>query len=286
MILTGIADEAGRDIETQIQAHRELGWDAIELRLVNHGMNVAGELPDDDFDRVYGALQEAEMKVTCFASRIANWSRHIRDDFAMDREDLIRTIPRMKRLGVGVTRVMSWKGEGVPEPEWRDEAVRRMKELSRIASGEGITLAHENCDGWGGLSASHMLELKQAVDSPNFVLLYDMGNTISHGLDPDDFFRTIRGRFDYLHVKDARVNPEGGRSADYTYCGEGDARLAEYLKKILLEDGYDGVISIEPHVAAVVHLTGENASPEAMYGSYIRYGRMFMELVAGATARD
>ena len=278
MILTGIADEAGRDIDTQIRAHKELGWDAIELRLVN-GKNVAGELSDSEFDQVCKALEDSEMRVTCFASRIANWSRHIRDDFAIDKEDLKRSIPRMKRLGVGMMRVMSWKGEGVPESEWRDTAIRRMKELSTMAEDAGIALAHENCDGWGGLSAQHMIDLRDAVASPNFVLLFDLGNTISHGLDPVEFFSTIRGQFEYLHVKDARVNPQGGRSADYTYCGEGDARLKEYLRIIVQEDRYDGVISIEPHVAAVVHLSGKQPSEESMYRSYLEYGRRFITLI-------
>ena len=30
MFLTGIADESGKDIHTQIKAHKELGWDKIE----------------------------------------------------------------------------------------------------------------------------------------------------------------------------------------------------------------------------------------------------------------
>ena len=51
MILTGIADEASADIEGQVKTHRELGWNHIELRLVD-GRNVAGELSDRDFDRV------------------------------------------------------------------------------------------------------------------------------------------------------------------------------------------------------------------------------------------
>ena len=118
MIVSGIADEAARDIETQVRAHEELGWKHIELRLVD-GQNVAGELGDADFDGVVRVLERAEMTVTGFASRIANWSRHIRDDFSADVDDLKASIPRMKRLGVEPMRVMSWVGEGVPEAEWR-----------------------------------------------------------------------------------------------------------------------------------------------------------------------
>ena len=51
VILTGIADEAAADIESQVRTHQELGWDHIELRLVD-GKNVSGELEDKEFDRV------------------------------------------------------------------------------------------------------------------------------------------------------------------------------------------------------------------------------------------
>ena len=281
MILSGIADEAAADIEGQIRAHKELGWRHIELRLVD-GKNVAGELGEREFDGVCAALERESMTVTGFASRIANWSRHIRDDFAVDVEDLRLSIPRMRRLGVRHMRVMSWKGEGVPEGEWRREAVSRLRELARVAADGGVILAHENCDGWGGLSARHMLELRDAVDSPSFVLLYDLGNTVSHGLDPGEFFDIIRGQFEYVHVKDARMNPKGGRSEDFVICGRGDARIREHLRAILVDDGYDGVLAIEPHVAALVHRSGHQASPQVMYSSYLEYGRAFNELVAEA----
>lgn len=279
MIITGIADEAARDIENQARAHKELGWDHIELRLVD-GQNVAGELPDAEFDRVCGVLDREQMKVTGFASRIANWSRHINGDFSLDVEDLRASIPRMQKLGVRPIRVMSWVGDGVGESEWRRESIRRMKELAEIAEDGGVLLCHENCTGWGGLSVEHMLELRDQVDSDAFALLYDIGNTISHGLDPKVFFRGIRGEFEYVHVKDVKQKPGGGPSENYQYCGEGDARVREYLTRIIREDGYNGVISIEPHVAAVVHASGGDASPKQMYESYVRYGTMLNEIIA------
>lgn len=278
MILTGIADEAGKDIQTQIKAHKELEWDQIELRLVN-GQNVAGELSQLEFEQMCEVLEEEEIQVTGFASRIGNWSRHINGDFQLDIDDLKASIPRMQRLNTKYIRIMSWKGDGVDQGKWFKETKLRLKELSRIAADGGIYLLHENCEGWGGLSAGHMLELKSAVDHLHFLLLYDLGNTISHGHDPWSFFKIIRHHFDYLHIKDARMNPLGGRSKEYTYCGQGDARLKEILSKIIIEDGYDGVLSIEPHVASVVHLEGGSATPEKMYDSYLEYGRQFKKII-------
>ena len=278
LILSGIADEAGKDIETQIRAHRELGWNHIELRLVN-GKNIAGELSDAEFEEVLRRVEEESMQVTALASRIGNWSRHIKDDFAIDINDLKNSALRMRRLNVKYIRIMSWKGDGVDNKFWFKEAVRRCRELAKMAADADIYLCHENCVGWGGLSAEHMLELSDAVDHPHFLNLYDLGNTISHGYEPWPFFETIRNNFAYVHVKDTLMNPQGGRSQNYTYCGEGDAHIPEILSKIIVEDGYDGIISIEPHVASVVHLSGGDTNPEEMYSSYIKYGNLFKGII-------
>ena len=64
MRLTGIADEAGVDIDTQISAHKQLGWDTIELRFIN-GKNVAGDLDEKEFEIVREKLAAANMKVSC-----------------------------------------------------------------------------------------------------------------------------------------------------------------------------------------------------------------------------
>jgi sugar phosphate isomerase/epimerase len=281
MIFSGIADEAGSDILSQVKAHQQLGWQHIELRLVN-GKNIAGAVSGQEFDMIRRVLDENEMQVTGFASAIGNWSRHINDDFSIDLDELKTAIKRMRQLKVKYIRTMTWKGDGVDEADWRNKAVRRCRELAKIAADSDIILAHENCEGWGGLSAQHMVELKDAVDSPNFKLLYDLGNTISHGYEPWEFFKIIRGHFDYIHIKDAKMNPAGGRSKDYSYCGEGDAMLKEILDVVLNEDGYDGIISIEPHVAAIVHLDGGNAevSPEEKFSSYVKYGQMLQQLIA------
>lgn len=279
MFFSGIGDEAGSDIITQVKAHKQLGWDYIELRLID-GENVAGAVSDQKFDEIYRVLEENEMRVSAFASAIANWSRHINNDFNIDLNELKTAVKRMQKLNVKYIRTMTWKGDGVEGNEWRKKAVERCKELTSIATDYDIILAHENCEGWGGLSAKNMVELKAAVDSPNFKLLYDLGNTISHGYEPWEFFQTIRGHFDYIHIKDAKMNPEGGRSKDYAYCGEGDAMLKEILNIVLNEDKYDGIISIEPHVAAIVHLADTaEVSQEEKFSSYVRYGRMLEQLI-------
>jgi len=283
MILTGIADEAGNGIDRQIEAHKELGWDTIELRLVD-GKNVAGELPDAEFERVAERLEAASMTAAGFASAIGNWARNIADDFARDVEELTTAIPRMRRLGATHIRTMSWVGEGADEDHWHTETVRRYRELARIAADGGVYLAHENCTGWGGLSGANMRRLLEEVDSEHLVVLYDTGNTVSHGQEPWEFYTSVKDLIRYVHVKDCRRDPAGGSSEAYAYCGTGDAQVSEVLTD-LLADGYDGTISIEPHVSKIVHQAGQAPSEDEMYASYLKYARMFQQLVERARPR-
>ena len=97
MFFSGISDEAGQDMASQVRAHLELGWKHMELRAID-GVNIAA-LPDRDFDAVYGAVAAEGLGVSCFSSAIANWARPITGDFELDKADLLRAIPRMHRLG-------------------------------------------------------------------------------------------------------------------------------------------------------------------------------------------
>ncbi len=276
MFFSGISDESGKDIDTQIKAHKDLGWEHMELRLVD-GEGITA-ISDAKFDEVFDKVTAAGMKVSCFGGAIANWARPITCDPQIDIDDLKVAIPRMQRFGTPFIRVMSYpndKDNPVPESEWRDEAIRRMKVLAKMAEDGGIILAHENCSGWGGLSAENSNILLGEVDSPALKVLYDTGNPVTYGQDPWEYYKTVAKDIIYVHIKDARkVDGEDV----YTYCGEGDGRVHDTLAD-LLANGYDGGISIEPHLAAIIH-TGQQANSEGqLYETYTEYGRRLMKIV-------
>jgi len=133
MYFSGIADEAHEDIDRQIEAHQELGWKHIELRNIN-GVCVT-DLCDETFDRVVQKVTDAGLGVSCFASQLCNWSRPIINHPNIDRQELLRAIPRMQELGCSFIRTMSYPNAGWPEEKWRDEAITRLRELAEIAEG-------------------------------------------------------------------------------------------------------------------------------------------------------
>jgi len=277
MYLSGIADEAGKPIETQIRAHVELGWSHIEIRNVD-GVNFSSpNMPEATFESIRRQVADAGLTVSCFASEIANWARPITGDFEADVDQLNTAIPRMHKCGTEFIRTMSWPNDPknpVSESEWRDEAIRRMKVLARIAEDGGVTLVHENCSGWGGLGPQQTLELLAEVDSDHLKLVFDTGNTLGHGQDPWEYYSAVKDQVVYVHIKDRRL-VDGKEIA--CYCGEGDARVHDILTD-LYERGYRGGVSIEPHLAAAVHL-GKEATDEEAYRVYVEYGRRMTRIL-------
>lgn len=282
MFYSGISDEAGKDINTQIKAHKELGWRHLELRGID-GVNVS-QLDDGQFESVYAAVSDAGMTVSCFSSAIANWARPITSDFSVDVADLHRSIPRMHRFGTSFIRIMSYPNDSeqpVDEAAWRAESIRRVKELARIAEDGGVVLVHENCSGWGGLSAENSNILLGEVDSPALKVVFDTGNPVTYGQDAWEYYQTVAQDIVYVHIKDARKVDGEDR---YCMCGDGDGYVKEIVAD-LLKNGYDGGFSIEPHLAAVIHTGQEADDAQNLYRSYTDYGRRLMEIVEAARAR-
>ena len=276
MFLCGIADEASPQLPKQIQAHLDLGWRHIELRNIE-GRNLT-DLEDDAFDRAAGQVLEAGLQVSCFASQVANWSRPINSDFERDLSEVRRAVPRMARLRAPFIRCMSYPNATPPWPdaEWRREAVRRLKALAHAAEEGGVTLVHENCNGWGGQGPQQTLDLLSDVGSSCLKLVFDTGNPIPYRQDSWDYYRQVRDHVVYVHIKDYQLGPEGKEKA--VYPGEGKGAVRKIVADLLSRD-YDGGFSIEPHITSVIHRHQESKDPELAYRTYVEYGRRLAALV-------
>lgn len=297
MYFTGFADEASKSFDGQIKATLELGWKNIEARNID-GTNIH-DLSDEAFDQVYIALGEAGIKVNCFGSAVANWSKQpdSEEDFQKSVEELKRAIPRMHKLGTKFIRGMSFaiaQNQQPDNPELEAMIFRKVQYMVDMCADAGIIYLHENCRNYGGLSYKHTLKLVENIESPAFKLLFDTGNPV---FSPDyqyaeprpyqcvwEFYRQVREFVVYIHIKDAVMEPSletGEMKTRYTFAGEGcgDVRaiLADMFKR-----GYDGGISIEPHLAGVVFHEENSALPEAdvRYRNYVEYGRRMEQMVA------
>lgn len=252
----GIGDEAGPGLTDQLSALSQLDWPGIELRTVD-GVALA-DLDEPAFARVARAVAGAGLSVVCVDSRIGNWSRTVADPFEADLRELDVLLRRCATVGCRYVRIMSYPNAGLAEPRWRRRVVDRVRVLADRAARAGVVLLHENCAGWAGSDAERALDLLDSVASPALALLFDTGNGIAHGYSALDLLGDVVGHVAHVHVKDATG---GGDRTRYTLPGDGDARVADCLR-LLLDHGYRGAVSLEPHLATVPH-EGAPTAPDA-----------------------
>ncbi|MFL6131108.1 MAG: sugar phosphate isomerase/epimerase family protein [Mycobacteriales bacterium] len=272
-----IGDEAGPDLDSQLAAVRRLGWDLIELRSVDG--HALADLPAAGFDRLVDRLAAAGLGTACVDSRIANWARPVTGPLEPDIAELDVLAERCAALGTRYVRVMSYPNDGLPQEAWGREAVRRLRLLTGRAERAGLVLLHENCSGWAGRDADRMLRLLAEVDSPALGLVFDTGNGVEYGYDAYDLLAelvaAVPERILHVQVKDAAGTAD---RPDYCYPGEGRCRVADCLR-LLLDSGYRGVLSAEPHLLVRPHDQVETAGDGVEV--VVEYGRRLAALVAG-----
>ena len=287
MTLTGFADEAGADLATQIKATQELGWDYISARGID-GKNIH-DLSDEAFDTAEAQLKDAGIRIAEFGSLIGTWAKSITTDFDITLAEVERSIPRMKRLGTEIVRVMSYAQEPWGQDQQEQERFRRLRVITQRFTDAGLITAHENCMNWGGFSAEHTLRLIEEV--PDMKLIFDTGNpTFQHDRskpnsdgtfpwqDSLEFFHKVKQHVVHVHVKDC-INPVSAEVEPvYTYPGEGQSQVKEIITE-LKNDAYSGFIAIEPHVATVFHAKADEVDWDQCYQSYVKYGRILAEMV-------
>ncbi len=287
--LAGFTDEAADDIQNQIRATRALGWDRMELRSVD-GTSVH-DITDEAFDHVRRSLDDAGIEVCCLGSTIANWSKRVDEDRQSALAQARRCADRMRMLGTNLVRIMSYAilrdREGRALPGQRvEERISRLRELCAVFLDAGMTPVHENCLTWGGMSPLHTKELLDAV--PGLRIVYDTGNP---GITPDfrtpfpyanqnawEAYQAVKDQIAHVHIKDGWRDPATGEER-YFYPGEGPNEVRRVLAD-LLQGGYRGTFSIEPHMAIVYHDAARSSSAEARFGTYVEYGKRVEALLA------
>ncbi len=288
MIFCGIGDEAGNKLESQIAATQELGWKHIELRNVTVDGYPKANLHDiapAAFEMAAANLADAGIQVLCLGSTIGNWAKNVDDPFAITEGEVARAIPRMQKLGTKFIRIMSYRVKDGPDQN-DQERFRRLREVVKRFLDSGIQPLHENCMNYGGMSWKHALNLLENV--PGLKWVFDTANPVFNAdrskpepqprQDPWEFWEKVRSETLHIHIKDAIWNP-AKNDADYAWPGEGDGAVHRILADALAR-GYQGALSIEPHMVAVFHDAQSHAQDDALRQNFVEYGRRLMKLVA------
>ena len=77
----------------------------------------------------------------------------------------------------------------------------------------------------------------------NFKAVFDPANFVQSGQDTKEAYEMLKPYIAYMHIKDALSN------GDVVPAGMGEGNLA-YILGDLLGNGFDGYISLEPHLGS------------------------------------
>lgn len=162
---------------------------------------------------------------------------------------LARCLEIAIELSAPLVRVFGFWPEAGDPAHARTEIVSRLREAAAQASDKGITLALENCPHSNLEKTELALDVVEAVASPRLRLLWDPSNAWRCG--DRDMLALVERVMPYLahvHLKGIRMSDELPRGHTYVPLDEGQVDYRRLLER-LIEAGYQGALSLEPHYA-------------------------------------
>ena len=273
--LSAFGDEVAVDLEDQVEALQSLGIAGVEVRTA-WGTGVV-DLDREQLARAARVLREGGIGVSAIGSPVGK--APIDGDPGDEPARLLRAIRAAEAFGTRLIRVFSFFVEGAYEGR-RDEVLRRMAALAREAERAGVVLVHENESYIYGDTPERTLDILRSVGSPALRAAFDPANFVQVGVEAP--FTTgwplLREHVAHVHIKDAvpvdraggdpypAPPPPGALMAAVRPAGEGRGQLRELLRA-LADEGYEGYLTLEPHLAGRLPDLDERGRMEVAAGA-------------------
>jgi len=237
--ISGFSDEIDSNTDIQFQVLNKLGIKYFEPRGID-GKNIS-ELCDSEV----AALKEKMEKYGIRASSIGSPIGKIKlsDNFDEHFEMFKRVVKTAKALDTKYIRMFSFYHNG---GEWtekeREDVFLKLKKMIAYAKEHNVILLHENEKDIYGDTADRCKDLFENLGCDNFKAVFDPANFVQSGENSKAAYEKLKGYIEYMHIKDALK--EDGRVVPVGY-GDGDVK---YILNDLLSGGFDGFLSLEPHL--------------------------------------
>lgn len=236
--LAVFGDEIAKPIDTQIEVMLSEGIRALELRAAE-GVGVL-DLAGEQRETVKAKLDDAGIEVFSIGSPIGKVP--IEDPVEAEQLRLETAIEQAHFFGAPRIRVFSFFVPAHERDAHREKVVERLAAFAEMADNAGVRLCHENESRIYGETVAACRDLLESIDSPAFRAVHDTANFVTHHEEPFPAgYEAVKPWLEYVHIKDKQ---KGG---DVQPAGEGDGRFPEFLRQ-LKEDGFDGYLSLEPHI--------------------------------------
>lgn len=238
--ISGFADEIAEDLKTQIEVIKKLGISYIEMRGVNGKPLVEHSL--EEVKEIKRQLDEQGIKLSSIGSPIGKIQ--ITEAFEEHFELYKKTVEIAKIMETPYIRIFSFFIPAGETPEtYRDEVFERLQKFVDYAKQENVILLHENEKEIYGDNAKRCLEIMKEFYGEHFKAVFDFANFVQCHQDTKEAFELLKPYIAYIHIKDAK-----SESGMVVPAGYGDGHVEQILAN-LLDEGYQGFLSLEPHLA-------------------------------------
>lgn len=252
-VLSAFADEIDSNLKTQMDVLDEHGIEYIEMRGVN-GKNLTQYSLDEVRD-IKKQLDARGFKLSSVGSPIGKIK--ITDDFAPHLDLFKHTVEIARIMETKYIRMFSFYiPDGEDPSKYRDEVMNRWRQFIKAAEGTGLVLLHENEKGIYGDTPERCLDLLETLDCDYLKAVFDPANFVQCNVHTyPEAFDLLKEYVVYLHIKDAVYSDH-----HVVPAGSGDGKVKEILAA-LYDRGFEGFLSLEPHLADFVGFSGLELGP-------------------------
>ncbi len=248
MKISAFGDEIAVDFEEQLQVLQRLRIPLIDVRAA-WGVNCS-LFSDGQVERISSLCRQYRIRVSCMGSPIGK--SPIQDSIAIESDRLKRIGEIAHQLGAKNIRIFSFYPQAAVSQSIMQAAVERLQTLADIAEDLDLLLLLENEKALVGDTPERCLALLRSVDSPRLKFIWDPANFVQCGAaeQVDQWWDGLHPFTAYIHIKDARLSDAAIKPA-----GEGDGQVKTLLER-LRASGYEGVLSLEPHLVEARRSSG------------------------------
>ena len=236
-----ITDGISRDLEHALQVMTEADLEYAELQFVWD--KEVGDLDDDEMARLTTLVGNTELGDADHQKHMAALERCIDMAKAVDTK-LVRIMSFRKEMIIfGYNGAEVWNAS---KGAWENLLVL-LEPAVKLAEENDITLVVETGNNAMVASAYLGRKLIDALATDNLKVLWDPANTLycTEEVYPAGYEILRGGYLGHLHIKDCNVDIA---KATVQQCALGTGQMAPILEDLaaaLVEDEYDGVISLE-----------------------------------------
>lgn len=259
-LLTGFADEIAGDLTTQIENLQKLGMHYVEMRGVD-GNNLIFH-SDEKVKEIKNRLDGAGIALSALGSPLGKIG--IEDPFEKHFEEFKRAVEIAHMMDTKNIRMFSFYIPEGKTTDYKGQVFDRLGQFVEYATANDAVLLHENEKDIYGEQAKECRELMEAFYGDHFKAIFDFANFVQAKQDTLEAYELLKDYIAYIHVKDALWD-----NGSVVPAGMGDGNVAVILKK-LFEKGYNGFLSLEPHLFNFSGFAGLERDKEAIAGGEVK----------------